>query len=85
MDGTIRADITQGSHVAIVLKKDQKSGKLTTRRFMESKEGKMFVTMKLWWKTKYMAKLEATKREMSLVEFIDRAVRRELRAPQGGE
>ena len=52
---------------------------------MESKEGKMFVTMKLWWKTKYMAKLEAAKREMSLVEFVDRAVRRELRAPQGGE
>jgi uncharacterized repeat protein (TIGR03833 family) len=30
MDGTIRANITQGLHVAIVLKKDQKTGKLTT-------------------------------------------------------
>ena len=30
MDGTIRADITLGLHVAIVLKKDQKNGKLTT-------------------------------------------------------
>ena len=30
MDGTIRADITLGLHVAIVLKKDQKTGKLTT-------------------------------------------------------
>ena len=30
MDGTIRADITLGLHVAIVLKKDQKTGKVTT-------------------------------------------------------
>ena len=30
MDGTIRANITSGLHVAIVLKKDQKNGKLTT-------------------------------------------------------
>ena len=30
MDGTIRADISLGLHVAIVLKKDQKNGKLTT-------------------------------------------------------
>jgi uncharacterized repeat protein (TIGR03833 family) len=29
MDGTIRANITLGLHVAIVLKKDQKNGKLT--------------------------------------------------------
>ncbi|MHC1598065.1 MAG: YwbE family protein [Candidatus Methanofastidiosia archaeon] len=30
MDGTIRNNITQGLRVAIVLKKDQKTGKLTT-------------------------------------------------------
>jgi uncharacterized repeat protein (TIGR03833 family) len=30
MDGTIRANITLGLHVAIVLKNDQKTGKLTT-------------------------------------------------------
>jgi uncharacterized repeat protein (TIGR03833 family) len=30
MDGTIRANISLGLHVAIVLKKDQKTGKLTT-------------------------------------------------------
>ena len=30
MDETIRADITLGLHVAIVLKKDQKTGKVTT-------------------------------------------------------
>lgn len=30
MDGTIRANISLGSHVAIVLKKDQRTGKLTT-------------------------------------------------------
>ena len=30
MDGTIRANITLGLHVAIVLKKDQKTGKVTT-------------------------------------------------------
>jgi uncharacterized repeat protein (TIGR03833 family) len=30
MDGTIRANVTLGLHVAIVLKKDQKTGKLTT-------------------------------------------------------
>ena len=30
MDGTIRANIFSGSHVAIVLKKDQRTGKLTT-------------------------------------------------------
>ena len=30
MDGTIRANINSGLHVAIVLKKDQKTGKLTT-------------------------------------------------------
>jgi uncharacterized repeat protein (TIGR03833 family) len=29
-DGTIRANISLGLHVAIVLKKDQKKGKLTT-------------------------------------------------------
>ena len=29
MDGRIRADIKKGSHVMIVLKKDQKTGKLT--------------------------------------------------------
>jgi uncharacterized repeat protein (TIGR03833 family) len=29
MDGTIRADIKSGSRVMIVLKKDQRSGKLT--------------------------------------------------------
>jgi uncharacterized repeat protein (TIGR03833 family) len=29
MNGTIRADIKKGSHVKIVLKKDQKTGKLT--------------------------------------------------------
>ena len=30
MDGTIRANISTGLHVAIVLKNDQKTGKLTT-------------------------------------------------------
>ena len=30
MDGTILANIRSGSHVAIVLKKDQRTGKLTT-------------------------------------------------------
>ncbi len=30
MDGTIRDNISSGLHVAIVLKKDQKTGKLTT-------------------------------------------------------
>ena len=30
MDGTIRANINTGLHVAIVLKNDQKTGKLTT-------------------------------------------------------
>jgi len=30
MDGTIRANITLGLHVAIVLKKDQKTGTVTT-------------------------------------------------------
>nr|AAU84144.2 hypothetical protein GZ37B2_52 [uncultured archaeon GZfos37B2] len=30
MNGTIRANINLGSHVAIVLKKDRKTGKLTT-------------------------------------------------------
>ena len=30
MDGTIRDNISLGLHVAIVLKKDQKTGKLTT-------------------------------------------------------
>jgi uncharacterized repeat protein (TIGR03833 family) len=30
MAGSIRADITLGLHVAIVLKKNQKNGKLTT-------------------------------------------------------
>ena len=30
MDGTIRANITLGLHVAIVLKKVQKTGKVTT-------------------------------------------------------
>ena len=30
MDGTIRDNISTGLHVAIVLKKDQKTGKLTT-------------------------------------------------------
>ena len=30
MDGTIRANINAGLHVAIVLKKDQKTGELTT-------------------------------------------------------
>jgi uncharacterized repeat protein (TIGR03833 family) len=29
MDGTIRANIRKGSHVLIVLKKDQRSGALT--------------------------------------------------------
>ncbi len=29
MDGTRRSDIRPGSHVAIVLKKDQKTGKLS--------------------------------------------------------
>ncbi len=29
MDGTIRTNISMGLHVAIVLKKDQKTGKLT--------------------------------------------------------
>ena len=29
MDGRIRADIRKGSHVMIVLKKDQKTGELT--------------------------------------------------------
>ena len=29
MDGTKRADIKPGAHVSIVLKKDQRSGKLT--------------------------------------------------------
>jgi len=30
MDGTVQANIRSGSHVAIVLKKDQRTGKLTT-------------------------------------------------------
>jgi uncharacterized repeat protein (TIGR03833 family) len=30
MDGTIQDNISSGLHVAIVLKKDQKTGKLTT-------------------------------------------------------
>jgi uncharacterized repeat protein (TIGR03833 family) len=30
MDGNIRANISTGLHVTIVLKKDQKTGKLTT-------------------------------------------------------
>jgi len=30
MDGTKRSDIRPGSHVSIVLKKDQRTGKLTT-------------------------------------------------------
>ncbi|MCK4459987.1 MAG: DUF2196 domain-containing protein, partial [Methanosarcinales archaeon] len=30
MDGTIRANISLGLHVAIVLKKNQKTGKFTT-------------------------------------------------------
>lgn len=30
MDGTKRSDIRPGSHVSIVLKKDQRTGRLTT-------------------------------------------------------
>ncbi|GAB6058732.1 YwbE family protein [Desulfonatronum parangueonense] len=32
MDGTVRADITRGSEVAVVLKKDQRTGALTRGR-----------------------------------------------------
>jgi len=48
-------------------------------------EKKTFRTMKVWWKTWHRAKMEAAKRGMTLVRFMDYAVKLAGRQTGGGE